>query len=694
MKKCIFLITMAAAGLTFCSCSDHSTSSYDANQTAIIENAKSIFGNIDPQQDWSSINSGNITITADADLDDIVKVQILTESPFGNDEATVLNEADVKKGSTVSLTYDAPKIYDELVAACVSSKGVYYVKVFTPGDASLSFSKSSAQARTTRAEGSLPSPSSIVLGSPIKSFNAIRTESTQNSEYNLVMVNDKFNGNGNLTGKNFYYDLWSDGTWSNDRLWAPVSGPSGDWSYADGTVYKAVSEDFTTDELNTIKSIVNTYLKKNASAGENATNGKRNNWERIAASNEYFTVNNNYVVSNGTPVTLIPVQMNSTEAGYNTIYYYYYNPATTASMTSEEEVNYIKSLPKYKAINGARQDNFKKTKEYLLPYYGDGTPSAGTSAISTSIPKGYKIGFLNRKNYANTDNEAVCANGCTYGDGRLNYEVNHLMGHYFSAMDKTVSQQLRPVSPTAALGVRYGSTTNGMEFTSPRIGVFSANNSTYLCFEDGSDCNFADMIVEISQGTEIIDETPTPEAAAYTMCFEDRPATADYDMNDVVLQAIRVNETHIQLALVACGGFDKVMIKGLGNSYLSSKEVHEFFGLTAGQAFVNTVKDGLYLNPVSEVFTVDQGVRIEDFLRQVYIENQTTGRTVSLPNAGEPPYAIIVPLNFQYPLEGQSITTAYTEFLKWAQDINQSGNWYQMGDAEMIYPDMFSSRQR
>ena len=136
------------------------------------------------------------------------------------------------------------------------------------------------------------------------------------------------------------------------------------------------------------------------------------------------------------------------------------------------------------------------------------------------------------------------------------------------------------------------------------------------------------------------------------------------------------------------------MIKGLGNSYLSSKEVHEFFGLTAGQAFVNTVKDGLYLNPVSEVFTVDQGVRIEDFLRQVYIENQTTGRTVSLPNAGEPPYAIIVPLNFQYPLEGQSITTAYTEFLKWAQDINQSGNWYQMGDAEMIYPDMFSSRQR
>lgn len=28
----------------------------------------------------------------------------------------------------------------------------------------------------------------------------------------------------------------------------------------------------------------------------------------------------------------------------------------------------------------------------------------------------------------------------------------------------------------------------------------------------------------------MIEETPRPEAEAYTMCFEDRPQIADYDM--------------------------------------------------------------------------------------------------------------------------------------------------------------------
>ena len=79
----------------------------DAND--IKENAEQIFGLIDPNQDWRTTTSGTVTVTADADLANITKVQLLTESPFFNPDATILAEADATAGQTVTLSYDAPR---------------------------------------------------------------------------------------------------------------------------------------------------------------------------------------------------------------------------------------------------------------------------------------------------------------------------------------------------------------------------------------------------------------------------------------------------------------------------------------------------------------------------------------------------------------------------------------------------------
>jgi hypothetical protein len=96
-------------------------------------NAENVFGIIDPNQYWRTVTSGTVTITANADLDDIAKVQILTESPFFNDQAKILAEADVTAGQTVQLSYDAPRENSTLVAACVDSKGHHYIKPFDAG---------------------------------------------------------------------------------------------------------------------------------------------------------------------------------------------------------------------------------------------------------------------------------------------------------------------------------------------------------------------------------------------------------------------------------------------------------------------------------------------------------------------------------------------------------------------------------
>ena len=94
-----------------------------ATQEEIDANVAKVFGTtFSPNQDWSSTTKHTVTIAADAPLSDVAKVQILTEAPYFNDDARVLNEATTSKGQSVSLTYDCPAEYTELVAACVESR--------------------------------------------------------------------------------------------------------------------------------------------------------------------------------------------------------------------------------------------------------------------------------------------------------------------------------------------------------------------------------------------------------------------------------------------------------------------------------------------------------------------------------------------------------------------------------------------
>ena len=686
MKKIV--LSAIAIAFTLCSCTSHDEGNVNEYNNALIkENAQKVFGNIDAAQDWNSIKQGSVTITADANLDNIEKVQILTESPFCNKDAAILNEAKVEKGQKVTLVYDAPNVYDKLFAACVSSEGKYFVKVFNIGESSVSF-KSTATARMTRSGEGYPSLASIVLGTPTPSFNAQRAIQSQASEDHTVLINDNVGG-GNYRA----YDLWADGSWANEKMFAVTSTPDNGWTFENGTIWKTVDDDV---DITTVKEIVNEFLSKTGAI--HTTNNKSNNWETIVESTPYFVLNKNYLIATGEPVTITPIQMNTTEGKFNTVYYYYFDPKVTKDMTAEEEANYIKALPKYKAINGLESKDFKREKQYLLPYYGDGVPAAGAKAEKIGIPEGYKIGFLNQTaktpaypNYTVGDMtpEAYnyCGSGCTYSDGRLNKEVNHLIGHFFSAIDNNTSQTTQKVyANSTQTATDKGSTENGMKWNSPRVAIFGVNDHAYMCFEDGADCTFGDMIIEVTNGAKVEDEEIIPFGEKYTMCFEDRLENADYDMNDVVLQAVRLNETKVQLSLIASGANDELWIKGLDGSNLASKEVHQLFGYDKSTVFINTTKGGEKKAPIVEEFDIAKTQSISDFLKKITIKNESTGKTIAIPTkAGEPPYAIIVPVDFKYPLETKAITEAYPNFSIWAKDATRPGNWYLNGVEGLIY---------
>ena len=231
-----------------------------------------------------------------------------------------------------------------------------------------------------------------------------------------------------------------------------------------------------------------------------------------------------------------------------------------------------------------------------------------------------------------------------------------------------------------------------MQFDDPRMAMFTANNKTYICVEDGADCNFSDIVLEIGGGVDQLEEEPEVMTEAYTMCFEDRLETADYDLNDVVLRCRRIDNTTLELSLVATGANDNVYIHGATGWEWNDQEAHAIFGVITkegGNRFVNTENGSDPTDVKSSYVTINEGVTIPQYLKNIYIENRTTGKEIRLSKQGEPPYAIIVPQDFQYPMEHTRITEAYAKFLEWAQNANKDKDWYVFEEADKIFPSLF-----
>ena len=669
-KKFLFML-LGAAAIVSCNKFDLNYDEAAAAEKAkeaqeVKENAAKIFGEIDPKQDWNSISNGTVSVTANANLSNIVKVQILTEAPFLNNDAKVLSEANVKNGDQVTLTYSAPNVYKQLVAACVDNKGVYYIQVFDVGQTSVSFAQAKQSNSARRALASdAPDFTSIKLKAPQKSINTRRTESTDAK-----------------------FSMWKDSKW-NDNMWviadgqtfsngwkmdSPKAGEKADVANNRGVIYRDI-DGFAEGELANVEYIMNSLFVKYADKDKKI---KKNNAASVRNS-AYNVSGFNYFETDGVnPVTVIPIQAYSDDFKQNHLFYYYFKPEDVIA-SGMDEVEYIKQLPKYMAIQVERiqttveknAGTFYRRQEFLLPFYKN-DPVQGDNEAVAIFPKGYKVGFLNLKT-VNVGTYNIDSNeyGCTYGDGRLNYEINHY-GNFLNAMDTSI-------------GGKYE---GGMNWTDPRIAIFTANGKTYMCFEEGVDCNFSDMVIEIGGGLNIIDETPKPEAEIYTMCFEDRPATADYDLNDVVLRCTRKDKTTLILSIVATGALDNVYIHGATGWVHNDKEVHELFGAVDSEGnnhFVNTEKGGNVKDAISAEVTVSETLSIPDYLKNIFIENKSTGKTVGIPQTGEPPYAIIVPGIFEYPLERVCINNAYLKFKNWAQDMTTHTDWYTEPESEKVY---------
>jgi len=705
MMKRLLFYAIGLLLLTGCNKFDIEQSTIvNPDKEAINENAKAILGNIDPNQDWTITTTSYLNITADAPLHNIAKVQILTESPFFMSEtAKVLAEAEVRKGGNVTLEFEAPKAYSTLVAACLDANGNYYIKPFSPDDSEVSFTTTANSPAKARRAATTTYPDVKYL--KLESKNAVLSYNAQRARVaNEAAASE--DADFKATIKNAHIDLWENSGWDNEWLWgANNTGTGTDWSVVNMTLVRTI-DDMTENERNTLSTVFEEFLK---TEDVSATWKRKNNMEIIRNSDAVNFYNNELTSDGTTPITITPIFMPSGEIGNCHLYYYYYNPSNIPSNMTEDE--FIKTLPKIKAIQcwhtraaanqkGYGTNDLFKVHEYMLPYYGDltdfQTETANTKeCVSLAIPNGYRIGFMLRKlggsqSTSNYDNIKAVKNGCCYSFGKLNQQINNFPGHFGSS-----------------------TSTFTMEEDDPRTCYFTANGKTYIGFEDGCDCQFNDIIIEVGgYDSNVVTEDPNYEEAEpsgietdyiysneevagvpYTMCFEDRPLTADYDLNDVVLRCVRKDATTITLSLVACGGNDNVVIHDATGWAYNNMEVHEAFGMTetSGDRMINTQENGIEMDVVSADVTIPSDMTIPQYLMGISIENKSTGKVIQVAKKGEAPFAIIIPQDFNYPKERGSITKAYPYFKQWVQNAQEATDWYMTHEDNEVYPNPFNN---
>ena len=889
MRKSFNLIVLGTLALV--SCSEFETT-YDRSEE-IKQNAENVFGLIDPNQNWNTVTAGSVTITANASLKNIAKVQVLTESPFINDQARVLAEASVSKGETATLNYDAPRGTERLIAACVDNNGNYFIKGFNVGEQEVNFKKVAAS-RTrgiTRAAADLPDFSTIVMeyANSSESFNAQRTMLANDAkEPQHYLVKNWIDEQAAKKNENIILASWQDSNWEMDRLWLPTNkdNAGSNWEVRWNTV-RTKAEELDSDEKAELEDIFKTTLYR---ADPNDGWGRRDNLQYFRDGNAVRFFGNHLITDGKAPITLTPVQLASKEIYVCHLYYYYYKPSDVPAGMSEEE--FIKQLPKFKAIDlyrerlsfketsgineGAEDYSFQKKYEYLLPFYGEPSlfmpEQVKVSSIGSTDGKLYRIrnhqqsedkdwymtytSTQNQKmktkyadDAANVENQLwqifttsdghkmlynvgakrfltwssnggtrfvdyfsdannirfkfddqghIIWNDTSWRNLKFNYTTDYTKTRnivadgrkdsnadqaywYWDFEEYTGSKDVATVTdvdlykypttyptPSAVFeegyrigfvlrkqkdnsennnthlsntwdgelygngklntiinrfGQFYSSTSRyTMENDDPRVGMFNANGKTYLCFEDGSDAQFSDAIIELGgisvskidkdnqttetvadddeegSGVYLFDDVDESQAQSFTMCFEDRPYIADYDMNDVVLRCVRESESKLRLTLVATGAEDVVNICGISGLFaegtdLNNKEVHELFGVssaTGDNRFVNTVSGVEQLSTISGVYEVGD-MTIPQFLRQIYIKNMTEGgNEIRMPEAGEAPFALIIPGDFNYPIERQSIVKAYTAFKTWANNANSYSNWPDSYDSKYCYTNPFN----
>ena len=340
--------------------------------------------------------------------------------------------------------------------------------------------------------------------------------------------------------------------------------------------------------------------------------------------------------------------------------------------------------------------------KYKLAFFGENYDQPATY----SFPEGYKIIFFICPGAV----ENVSADGTmsSYATNNFNYslpELNKRIHHYYSNQGSlTWNPEVTGVSDMDRGAVKAVAwTTNGM---------------TFMGFEDGgNDEDLNDIVFWVSGSftpeQELVDVPIAIEEHANSWIFacEDLGGTFDYDFNDVVWEVTQeyvdkyegdvktgTEYGDVSIKLLAAGGtlpvqiyYDDELLEVGGKS-----EVHALFGQTGSTLSpvnvtgTKVTKSAVVLKTWTPTDT-ENGINMSDVMAKfklvVTSSNGTTyevkpsTNSVNAPTnepykgADRTPQIILLPGEWEWPIETTPIQTAYDGFADWVQKADNTAWW-------------------
>ena len=428
---------------------------------------------------------------------------------------------------------------------------------------------------------------------------------------------------------------------------------------------------------------------------------------------------------------------------YNTIGYFYWNPDNGQTYADAPKIVLLEDAEPDKILGGVFYENGEQKeiafssiasennqygmvlnqyirgdktpptqligKSYKLLYYGEDYQSAGT----TTFPAGTHIGFFLYTNYWDTsrtsDNPGspYKSNG-DYAYGRQNpkdvetnstYRTN--LVYSIPAYNQAIKESYNYRINESDYQQQNGNQNYNVNIDKGEISAVTYNyqGKTILGFEDGVDKDMNDILFVVNANVEVAGgevvnlggSNNTPQTQSWIIACEDLGSIGDYDFNDAVFSVSHVGGSDtLTVTPLAAGGTYPIKLYYNGQP-VRDEDFHKLIDGNANKQGdlwkpINADTKGTAGNSII-ITNVPKNYSINQHGFSVEVEkNEGTSITIkqSMANDKEQkaPQMLILPGNWIWPKENMPIHSGYPRFAEWNADQQLNTDWYTNDIAE------------
>ena len=345
-------------------------------------------------------------------------------------------------------------------------------------------------------------------------------------------------------------------------------------------------------------------------------------------------------------------------------------------------------------IQNNQRYNYIWGSKYKLVYYGDNYDQQGTY----TFPEDVHIGFFILTSYWNKSE-----NGMAFG--KPADEASPLTGNsnYLQTLMYSIPDHNKNILEYFNYRTSIEKDQNGSNNVVTGRGEVSAvtyqyQGRKYLGFEDGVDKDMNDLIFLVEANIEVEgadnafvdrdeDYIPEVETNSWIIACEDLGSVGDYDFNDAVFSVSHVGGSNtLTVTPLAAGGTYPIEVL-YNDLNIGGSEGTDFHKLIDSEASVsnelyspiNAYTRGTAGEPITiEGVPADYDINNHGFTVKVTKNPNEGAITITAPDHKEvkAPQMLVLPGNWIWPVENKNIHIGYPQFENWTNNQDENKEWY------------------